>query len=158
MNPSNQSRQPEADARQRRSGDALSDPRVLIEDPLAIGRTGKIGIGRAEARDGWALRWNGSRWVAKPDLSPTAVQTMDCVARIGDLVLVDPTGGAVDVLIPASPGDGSEIVVKNHSASVNTITIIPEGQNTIDGATTNTITTARGARRLLAIEGGWVVG
>jgi hypothetical protein len=156
MSAENQSRRPGQDARARRSADALSDPSVLIEEPLALGRTGRIGIGRAGAKVGWVLRWDGSQWVAGPRYTPTSTKTMDYTAALGELVLCNPTSGGFNVVLPPSPADGSEIIVKNHSDSANPITILPYGQDEIDSASSADIITARASVHLVAIAGGWV--
>lgn len=75
------------------------------------------------------------------------------VAKPWEVVMCDPSAAAFEVTIP-DPTDptvaGTEIVVKNNSASANTITIRALGGRLIDGATTATISAARGTKRLWA--------
>jgi hypothetical protein len=56
-------------------------------------------------------------------------------------VPVDPTAGALTVLLPPTGTPGHEIVIKNVSSSVNAVTIDGQGAK-IDGAYTKTINTA----------------
>ena len=81
-------------------------------------------------------------------LTFTAQVTSTYAARPWDCVLADPTGGAFTVHLP-HPRDLTDvwIVVKNDSASTNTITIAVLNSGTIDGAASKTITTARGVKR-----------
>lgn len=66
-------------------------------------------------------------------------------AAVGDLIAADPTGGAIDVNLPAITqfNEGLEVVVKNNSASTNNITVNPAGADTIDGAASAVISTGR---------------
>jgi hypothetical protein len=88
-----------------------------------------------------------------PDLTPTTVQTANYTADAGALVLVDPTGGAFAVTLPAaSANSGKRIAVKNIGTSTTAVTVTRAGSDTIDGATTSAMTTSRG--RLLLISDG----
>jgi len=76
----------------------------------------------------------------------TAVKTAAYTALINDTVRCNPTGGAFTVTLPAvtAGNGGMQITVKNTSSSANTITIARAGADTIDGATTATISAAYG--------------
>jgi hypothetical protein len=81
--------------------------------------------------------------------SMSGAQTATYAAVWGEVVMCDPTGGGFTVNLPTAVGNsGRQIIVKNDSASTNTITIEPDGSETIDGAANTTITTARGTVRI----------
>jgi hypothetical protein len=60
------------------------------------------------------------------------------VATAGLLVLVDATGGATTIKLPATPSDGQSVIVKKTDASVNAVTVDGNGSN-IDGAGTQAL-------------------
>lgn len=77
----------------------------------------------------------------------TDVKTSTYTAKPWELVRCNPTGGAFTVLFPdASAADAGQIIVKNESASATTITVRPLNSTTttVDGATSYTISAARG--------------
>ena len=79
----------------------------------------------------------------------TAIKTGTYTASWGELVRCDPSGGAFTVNLPTgATNDGRQIIVKNTTTSTNTITLDPAGGETIDGAATATMTTARQAVRI----------
>lgn len=70
----------------------------------------------------------------------------------GQLVRMDPTGGARIVDLPAinAQNAGGTIAVKNVTASANAITLTPAGADTIDGAATAVIAVARGSLTIVS--------
>lgn len=105
-------------------------------------------------------------WLRISALRPwnfTAIKTTDYTTAIGEVVKCDPSGAGFNVDLPAVPTTNTmraiDIIVKNVTSSTNTITIRPNGSDTIDGAANTTITTARGVVRLLALPGGtdWLI-
>jgi hypothetical protein len=66
-------------------------------------------------------------------------------ARLGEITLVNPTGGAVTVNLPAiaAGNRGKFICVKNTTADLTAITIDPSGAQTIDDAATLVMVTAQ---------------
>lgn len=71
-------------------------------------------------------------------------------------VLWDPTGGACVQNLPVAV-EGSIYVIKHDSASANTVTVTPNGAQTIDGAP-NLVLATRGSCVLLGVVGvGWSV-
>jgi hypothetical protein len=105
-------------------------------------------------------------WLRIAALRPwnfTAVKTSNYVASVGEVVKCDPSGGAFAVTLPPVPTTNTQreidIIVKNVTSSTTTITITPDGSDTIDGAASATITTAHGVVRLLALPGGtdWII-
>lgn len=88
----------------------------------------------------------------------TDTKTAAYSAKIGELVLCNPTGGGFTVTLPtAVSNNGLFVVVKNNSASTNTITVDGEGSETIDGSANATITTARGRMWVVSNGAGWVI-
>jgi len=59
-------------------------------------------------------------------------------ANDGEIVLVDASGGAVTVTLP-SPSNGARVRVKKIDSSSNTVTVQPSGTETIDGASSHSI-------------------
>ena len=105
-------------------------------------------------------------WLRIAALRPwnfTATKTSAYTAAIGEVVKCDPSGGTFAVTLPAVPTTNTlrevDIIIKNITSSTTTITITPDGSDTIDGAASATITTARGVVKLLGIAGGtdWIV-
>jgi hypothetical protein len=88
----------------------------------------------------------------------TAVKTGTYTCAVGEVVRCDPSGGGFTVTLPAIPTTATlrdiDIVIKNVTSSTNTITIAAAGSDTIDGAASVTITTARGSVSLVAIPSG----
>lgn len=111
-----------------------------------------LGVMAGEAlqadRDGLHHRW---------DVIPGIAAEYD--ANQGELVECDPTGGAFTVNLPplGRVAIGAGLIVKNASASTNTITVDAHSTETIDGATTQTITTARGQIHLVRGSEEWLV-
>lgn len=140
------------DPRARRSAAALAGQTPV--PPLVIDSAGRMAI--APGQPGWYLGWNGSAVAWMPRWTVRRVQTSDCTALTNELVRVDPSAGTVNVTLPRSPGDGSEIIIKNESDSTNTINILGSGEDEIDGAASASIDTAWASVYLIAVPGGWV--
>jgi hypothetical protein len=89
----------------------------------------------------------------KPFGDPTEIKYSGTIGRPGEVVLCNPSSGAFTVELQSlTAGDvGKTIAVKNHSASTNTITVSGAGVS-IDGASSATITTARGSLLMLIIS------
>lgn len=83
----------------------------------------------------------------------TDVKRADYGARAGELVLCDPSNGAMVVYLPTLKNSdiGVLITIKNHSASTNAIKLQPSGGATIDGAATLSTTTARSVVVLVSV-------
>lgn len=94
--------------------------------------------------------------VARPCGEPTEVIRAAYGARFGELVRVDPTGGAFTVMLPPARGErvGEVIYVKNDSASTNTVTVAAQPTETIDGASTHTSSVAWEARAFVVLARG----
>ncbi len=77
-------------------------------------------------------------------LTPTAVVQGNYSAKLGELVLVDPTSGALAISLPGAGRDdaGRELVVKNTTTSTNAITVRPPGSVKINATTAWTMSTS----------------
>ncbi len=86
------------------------------------------------------------------DLRATGVD--DTSARVGDLVAVDGTQGAVTVALPplTSKDKGGTVLVLNASATGSAITILAAGNDTINGAQSVSFSTAWGGRSCVAVS------
>lgn len=89
----------------------------------------------------------------RPWGEPTIVKTKNYPAKSNELIVVDPTFGALTIYLPIIRRDflGEGMAIVNASASTNTITVQPNSDATIDGAATVTITSAWGTIKLLAV-------
>lgn len=77
-----------------------------------------------------------------PSFSTRTITTDTTLTSSDYLVLVDATAGNVIVTLPASDTkEGYQIIVKKIDVSVNTVTIEPDGSETIDGAANKVLTT-----------------
>ena len=95
---------------------------------------------------------------AHPAWATTGRQTATCAARPWDIVLCDPTGGAFAVHLPAPAScPGREVRVKNVSSSATTITIRAVDAATIDGAASDTISSAWGSVLYRSTGTEWLV-
>lgn len=90
-------------------------------------------------------------------LTVTAVKTADYTAVAGDYVLMDASGAARTVTLPAAVV-GATIAVKKTDTSANTVSIAPNGTDTFQGgATTNPVLQLQDTSRILVgVSGGWV--
>lgn len=134
------------------------DSSVLIEPSVTY-----FTFGRDTVSNSTLQKFNGSTWVAAgnkvsffasipisgwtadgvsvvTDFAVTSVKTANYTANYGELVLVDPSGGAFTVTLPTASGNsGKRIVVKVDSATTTwhlAATVDGNASETIDGATT----------------------
>lgn len=78
----------------------------------------------------------------------------------GELLVVDPTPGALTVSLPSATAADTDkiIIIKNNSASTNNVTILSAGSDVIDGSTTLIVGVARFSRTLKVIaQAEWAV-
>lgn len=142
------------DPRSRRAADSL----VTLDPvpPLVLDSQGRIGIAFDRAGNAWGLQWNGREVVAAPEYQPTPINTVAYTARVGELVLCDPSDAGFTVTLPgAAKCRGQKVTVKNASSSTNTITVGGQGMDEIDGSSTATITTAYGSMVLVSDGSTW---
>lgn len=88
-------------------------------------------------------------------LTPTAVQTAAYTAVAGDLARMDATSAARTVTLPAATV-GAVIAVRKTDSSANTVTITPNGTDTIDGNANSVLRMPGEVRVMIGISGGWV--
>jgi hypothetical protein len=94
-----------------------------------------------------------SRYALK--LTPTASLTANYTAAAGDLVRMDVTSAARTVTLPAAVA-GAMLAVRKLDSSANTVTLTPNGSDTIDGSATSVLRMPGEARVMIGIAGGWV--
>ena len=78
------------------------------------------------------------QWATAPGGWTVTKVTANYTASDGEIVLVDASGGAVTVTLP-TPSSGARVRVKKIDASTNTVTVSPSGTETIDGASSHSI-------------------
>lgn len=93
---------------------------------------------------------NGTTVVAigsVPVIGTTTVVAGPYAASVGELIRADPTGGGFTINFPAvaSANKDQWIVVKNFSDVTDTLTLNPDGSDTLDGLTTILMNTPREA-------------
>jgi len=77
-------------------------------------------------------------WATAPGGWNVTSQSANYTASDGDIVLVDASSGGVTITLP-SPSSGAKVRVKKTDASTNTVTVSPSATETIDGASSHTI-------------------
>ena len=78
------------------------------------------------------------QWASPPSGWSVKSVSENYTAADGEIVLVDASGGAVTITLP-SPSAGARVRVKKTDASTNTVTVSPSATETIDGASSHTI-------------------
>lgn len=108
---------------------------------------------------------SGSRSFASVDhrlqhkLTTTPTKTADYTAGPWELVPCDATGGSLTVTLPAAAVAGQQVSVKLAATTgTNTVTVARAGTDTIDGATSTTLTLAGEAVLLTSSgSGAWTI-
>lgn len=85
----------------------------------------------------------------------TAVKTADYAASSGDAVPADASGGDFNVTLPVPAANG-RVTVKNVGAT-GTVTVLPHGSETIDGGSSNVISTQWASRDYQSDGDDWLV-
>jgi hypothetical protein len=81
-------------------------------------------------------------------------KTLDYIAVATDsVILVDATAGAVAITLPTAAVSGTTIRVKKIDSSANAVTVTRAGADTIDGATTQVISSQYTAIDVIANGG-----
>lgn len=71
-------------------------------------------------------------------------------------ILIDATSGVRTVLLPFAAGNlGKEIVIKKNDASGNSVTALPRGSETIDGAVSVSTTTKLATIKVVSDNTNW---
>jgi hypothetical protein len=81
----------------------------------------------------------------------TAEKTAAYTAKLGEMVLVNTTGGVVVVTLPSANMIG-QVAVRLNTGTVNAVTITPYGTDTIDGAASASVGVV-GSVRILTTNG-----
>lgn len=115
------------------------------------GPTGGTGAAGATGATGDAGA-TGATGPAGPDYTVTTVKTGAYTAAAGELVRCDPSGAGFNVTLPAVGGGnaGKRIRVENVTTSGNSITVLPTGADTIEGAANAEIAGAYDGRSFLS--------
>lgn len=86
-------------------------------------------------------RDTGAEWVVELSaIGPTVTKSDDYTAEPGEVVLVDASAAAVTITLPA-PEDSARVVVKKIDSSGNSVTVATPNTETIDGASSDSIST-----------------
>lgn len=140
--------------RNRRGPNSLNDLQAITA-PLAIVGN-KLTIDPKKLRPPLSIKSGMLMLESVPDFTVTTVKTAAYQAQLDEVVLCDPTGGGFTVTLPdARNRDGRTVVVKNASASTNTITVDGFQSQTVDGSASATITTARGFLTVVSDGANW---
>ena len=109
----------------------------------------------------WLTRELGivERAIRDSSLTPSRTVEADLLATTADgLLVVDATDGNVEVRLPVSrPVGGKLYYVKKSDATANTVTITPNGTETIDGAASEVLGAQNESVILIARDGSWTV-
>ncbi|MGK3981264.1 hypothetical protein WMF38_57235 [Sorangium sp. So ce118] len=109
----------------------------------------------SNATHGWTGLINA---IARGLASTSAVQTTTATAAYGQTVRCDPTSAGFTVNLPTAVGKtGVRIIVKNTTASTNTITLDGNASETIDGSATFAMSTARQCVTLESDGANWLI-
>lgn len=119
----------------------------------------------------WAeFSWTGAVWAvpassgggsSAPTWTVTPIKIANYSAAIGEWVRTDPTAGAFNVSLPASDGGtaGQTIVVSNESDVATTVTVLPDGTDTIGGQASYLLSMPRGEIMFVdSGDGNWMLG
>lgn len=107
-------------------------------------------------RLGWAEL---ARTLLTPFGLVSKTHTSNCTAQWDAVTVVDPTAATIKVRLPkiTRRAIGSVLVIANNSSSTNGVVLSPVENNTINGATTLTTSTAWEAKAVMAISPtGWI--
>jgi hypothetical protein len=73
-------------------------------------------------------------------------------------VLVDTTGGSIIITLPAASDNESKVYnIKRITGGVNTLTITPDGADTVDGASTKLIATQWASLTIVSDGTAWFI-
>lgn len=87
----------------------------------------------------------------------TTVKTSNYSAALYEMVRVDPSGGAFAVELPDASTEGATISIWNVTSSTTAVTVNRSGSDTINGATSQSLTTAWGLKTFMVTGGNWVM-
>lgn len=87
---------------------------------------------------------------------PAAKTAAYTVTAVDDVVTVDSTSGAIVITLPTAVGAAPKQVVIKKMVAANTVTITPNGAETIDGAATLVLSAQWSVGRLIPFNGNWI--
>ena len=147
------------------------DLAVLVQSPITVDASGidlslatdpglEDSTGLRVQLDGTTLTRGASGLsVTNPEglWTVTAVQTGTYGASVGEIVRADPSGGTFTINLPTAASIGGQgIWIKNVTADTTAITVDGNGSETIDGATTVSMTTARQSLYIVSDGTNWM--
>jgi hypothetical protein len=89
-------------------------------------------------------------------LSVTPVKTAAYTAKAGEMVKVNAAGGAFTVTLPTAKGlQGRSIVIQESNNSTTAVTVATSLSQTINGASTKSLTTAYGRTTFVSDGSNW---
>ena len=102
----------------------------------------RVGISFLESDTGYLYWWNGTTWISWIGAGAAwalRTEVADYVITAADtIIIVDATGGDIDITLPAATGlEGKIYVIKRIDGSVNTVTVA--GAETIDDEVDQTL-------------------
>lgn len=68
---------------------------------------------------------------------------VDRAAALGQLIAADPVGAGITISLPPAAGGGGPVAIKVQYSGINSVTVAPNGGDTIDGQTGSTVMFAR---------------
>ena len=124
------------------AGNVFKIPSDIAQgDIFYVDGTGNV-VRLAAGTAGQFLQTQGAganpQWAPAPGGWTVKSVSANYTAADGEIVLVDASGGAVTITLP-SPSAGARVRVKKTDASTNTVTVSPSATETIDGASSHTI-------------------
>lgn len=110
--------------------------------------------------DSWTYKdWVRQLWQLV-DFTNTVVRvSANYEAKMSDhFILMNASGGNRQVLLPLASGNlGKEIIIKKTESSGNSVTAIPRGTETIDGASSAATTAMTTVIRLKSDNSNWIL-
>lgn len=103
---------------------------------------------------------SNSRWMAVGSAGGNArvvsVSTNTVLTIVNDVVLVNASGGAVNITLP-SPASGKILTIKRTDSSANTVSILPSASETIDGTSLKSIVGQYDAVQVVSDGTNWFI-
>lgn len=148
-------------------GTANSNPMTLnadgrLDQDVYIDQSTKFVLATSAAGDPpTSSEWTIDNGLATEQLWTTVTKTANYTVTEADrdkLILVDATSGAVTItlLAAATAGDGFRVAIKKIDSSGNAVTVDGNLSETIDGATTSTLSTQYDTENIISNGSNWL--